>query len=146
MGYVIWGVVHGWVSLYTNGDGQQKKRIDHSPSSSALRSLVGCTPFPITLSRIVFRLDLEHAWNYYTRMLNPFAEGLPISWEQVLLILCTFAINLWGPSIFQQLSSSLEKPQTTLSITGYVILFVCATLALFSMMPSGVPPYLYARF
>jgi len=151
MGYLIWGAVHG-VGLAVHKrrrDNKRKKGVDPTRPSSYSVACLGWmyTISFITFSRIVFQTpDLEHAWSYYTRMFNPFATGLAISWEQVVLILLTFGINLWGPAIFQSLSKSMEKPQSTFSLVGYILLFVAAMFSLFSLMPSGIPPFLYARF
>ena len=151
MGYLIWGAVHGLgLAVHKRRrDHKRKKGVDPTRPSSFSVACLGWmyTISFITFSRIVFQTpDLEHAWSYYTRMFNPLATGLAISWEQVVLILITFGINLWGPSVFQALSKSMEKPQSTFSSVGYILLFVAAMFSLFSLMPSGIPPFLYARF
>jgi D-alanyl-lipoteichoic acid acyltransferase DltB (MBOAT superfamily) len=153
-GYIIWGGIHG-IGLAAHKrrrDILRKKGIDPTRSLSLGQALIGWsyTILFVSLSRVVFQTpDLEHAQIFYIRMFDPYTSGESISWMMILIICITFAINLWGSRIFAVLSSlsapTNPKPSFNRMI-GYTFLIISTLYVLFTLMPSGIPPYLYARF
>ena len=104
----------------------------------------------VALSRIVFQCpDLEHAWIYYKRMFNPAASGETISVVMILCITLTLCLNIWGEKILNRLESYFSPTHVIPSfptIIKHTILITIVLYVLFSCMPNGIPPYLYARF
>ena len=104
----------------------------------------------VALSRIVFQCpDLDIAWLYYTRMFSPTATGEKISLMMLLCIIITLCLNIWGQTALNRLNTYFSPSQTVpsfFSIIKHTILITLVFYILFSCMPSGIPPYLYARF
>ena len=104
----------------------------------------------VALSRIVFQCpDLEHAWIFYRRMFDPNATGVAISWMMIACIVITMSLNFWGEQLCERLYAYFSPNQTAPSfhsLLKHTILITIVLYVLFSCMPNGIPPYLYARF
>ena len=153
-GYIIWGGVHGiGLALHKRQrDRQRKQGIDPNAPKSLIDGFGGWLYMIgfVALSRIVFQCpDLETAWVYYTRMLSPTATGDELSIMMLFCIVITLSLNIWGQAALNRLNTYFSPSQTVLSfysILKNTILITLVLYVLFSCMPSGIPPYLYARF
>ena len=153
-GYILWGGIHGiGLALHKRRRDQLRSQgIDPQAILSWYQAFLGWgyTICFVALSRIVFQSpDLEHAWIYYHRMFSPSATGSPISITMIICILCTLAINIWEPRVFAKLCTYFSPKTSTPSFPTMIkqtILISIIFYILFTCMPSGIPPYLYARF
>ena len=153
-GYIIWGGLHGiGLALHKRErDRMRAQGINPNTPKNFIQSFGGWLYMIgfVALSRIVFQCpDLEHAWLYYKRMFNPAATGETISVMMILCITITLCLNIWGEVILSRLKSYFSPTQTIPSfptILKHTILITIVLYVLFSCMPNGIPPYLYARF
>ena len=153
-GYIIWGGIHG-IGLALHKRERDKLRtqgINPNTAKPFLQSFGGWLYMIgfVALSRVVFQCpDLEHAWLFYKRMFDLSASGESISIMMTICILATLGLNLWGESIIERINQYFSPIQTVPSfqtIIKHTILITIILYALFSCMPNGIPPYLYARF
>ena len=153
-GYIIWGSIHGiGLALHKrHRDHQRMQGIDPNspkPFIDAFGGWLYMIGF-VALSRVVFQCpDLETAWVYYTRMLSPTATGDELSIMMIFCIVITLSLNIWGKTALNRLDTYFSPSNTvpsSYSIIKHTILITLIFYILFSCMPSGIPPYLYARF
>ena len=152
-GYILWGGIHG-IGLAINKrrrDAKRKRGI-HPTEQTPFFAVLGWlyTMLFIMLSRIVFQApDLELAWVYYTRMFSWHSNGEAISYSMLFLSMVAFASNFFGPILFSFLSDKIAPQEPNprfFSVLGGSILVILCFYIIFGFMPSGIPPYLYARF
>ena len=152
-GYLLWGGMHGiGLALHKrNRDRMRSKGLDPEIYHSIIQSFLGWsyTFIFVSLSRIFFQVpDLERTYLYFSRLFIP-SSGLGINDTFVWIIILVLGLNFLGKDIFE-LSCTvflrISQLPRMVSFIIHIAFIIIGLQILFSLMPGGVPPYLYYRF